>query len=256
MRACFSVIALLIMKSGLYQFAIGRPVCDCSCFCWVLSYCTVCVFCLPFFYQLLIDEVARCEVPFVVVFASDVDGPARRLSVVERVDVAAQMAAAMVYVSSRGIVHRDVAARNFLVSDQRPASSPSAAAAAGAHGAFPPLASSPSAETHCAVPPLVASAATSQVSAGLSLSLCDGVFFFSTAVYTVQTPAPANFVDELRRISTALKSSTDQSRHAAGEFSLRRRRRILSPVLRRIHRKKIDLFKCCFISPLLRRSTV
>jgi len=204
------------------------------------------VFCLPFFYQLLIDEVARCEVPFVVVFAIDVDGPARRLSVVERVDVAAQMAAAMVYVSSRGIVHRDVAARNFLVSDQRPVSSPSAAAAAaaGAHGAFPPLASSPSAETHCAVPPLVASAATSQVSAGislslsLSLSLCDGVFFFSTAVYTVQTPAPANFVDELRRISTALKSSTDQSRHAAGEFSLRRRRRILSPVLRRIHRKK------------------
>jgi len=130
------------------------------------------VFCLPFFYQLLIDEVARCEVPFVVVFAIDVDGPARRLSVVERVDVAAQMAAAMVYVSSRGIVHRDVAARNFLVSDQRPASSAAAAAAAaGAHGAFPPLASSPSAETHCAVPPLVASAATSQVSAGISLSL-------------------------------------------------------------------------------------
>jgi len=182
------------------------------------------VFCLPFFYQLLIDEVARCEVPFVVVFAIDVDGPARRLSVVERVDVAAQMAAAMVYVSSRGIVHRDVAARNFLVSDQRPASSAAAAAAAaGAHGAFPSL---------------VASAATSQVSAGISLSLCDGVFFFSTAVYTVQTPAPANFVDELHRSSTALKSSTDQSRHAAGEFSLRRRRRILSPVLRRIHRKK------------------
>ena len=39
----------------------------------------------------------------------------RLLCAAERVDIASQMAGAMAYVSSRGFVHRDVAARNFLV---------------------------------------------------------------------------------------------------------------------------------------------
>lgn len=41
----------------------------------------------------------------------------RPLSAVERVGIVAEMAGAMAYVSSRGFVHRDVAARNFLVSE-------------------------------------------------------------------------------------------------------------------------------------------
>lgn len=44
-------------------------------------------------------------------------GPDRALSTGERFDIATQMASAMAYVSSCGIVHRDVAARNFLVSE-------------------------------------------------------------------------------------------------------------------------------------------
>jgi len=47
-----------------------------------------------------------------------VEGPrGRRLNAAERVGIAAQMAGAMAYVASRGFVHRDVAARNFLVSE-------------------------------------------------------------------------------------------------------------------------------------------
>ena len=45
-------------------------------------------------------------------------GPmARPLTPIQRVDIVAQMAGAMAYVASRGFVHRDVAARNFLVSE-------------------------------------------------------------------------------------------------------------------------------------------
>jgi len=44
-------------------------------------------------------------------------GTSRRLSASERLDITAQMAGAMAYVSSRGFVHRDVAARNFLVAE-------------------------------------------------------------------------------------------------------------------------------------------
>jgi len=41
------------------------------------------------------------------------------LSSAERLDIVAQMAGAMAYVSSRGFVHRDVATRNFLVSESK-----------------------------------------------------------------------------------------------------------------------------------------
>ena len=52
--------------------------------------------------------------------------PGRPLSAAERVGIAAQMAGAMAYVSSRGFVHRDVAARNFLVSETESPTSSSA----------------------------------------------------------------------------------------------------------------------------------
>ena len=51
------------------------------------------------------------------------EGPrCRRLSAAERVGIAVQMASAVAYVSSRGYVHRDVAARNFLVSEAQSSS--------------------------------------------------------------------------------------------------------------------------------------
>jgi len=48
------------------------------------------------------------------------------LSGAERVGIAAQMAGAMAYISSRGLVHRDVATRNFLVSESQSSTSSSA----------------------------------------------------------------------------------------------------------------------------------
>jgi len=47
----------------------------------------------------------------------------RPLSAAERVGIAAQIAGAMAYVSSVGFVHRDVAARNFLVSESQSSTS-------------------------------------------------------------------------------------------------------------------------------------